>query len=85
MTGRRIKTSFVVSLAASFAMMMPAPLPRIAIESPNLMYAVAFYKVAVGRTDEAAKLVSEAGKKTHPTRQSNPSQAMVACSLSSKS
>ena len=82
---RRIKTSFAVSLAAGFAMMLPAPLPRIAIESPNLMYAVAFYKVAVGQTDEAAKLVSKAGKKAHPVRQSNSSQAMVACSLPGKS
>ena len=85
MAGKRIKTGFVVSLAATFAMMLPAPLPRVAMASPKLMYAVAFYKVAVGHTDEAARLVSEAGKKAHPTRQSNSSQAMVACSLPSKS
>ena len=85
MTSGRIKTSFAVSLAVGFAMMLPAPLPRIAIASPKLMYAVAFYKVAVGHTDEAARLVSEAGKKVHSTRQSNGSQAMVACSLPNKS
>jgi hypothetical protein len=85
MTGKRIKTGFAVSLAAGFAMMLPAPLPRIAIESPNLMYAVAFYKVAVGHTDEAARLVSEAGRKAHPAMPSNSSQAMVACSLPNKS
>jgi hypothetical protein len=80
MTGGRIKTSFVVSLAAGFAMMLPAPLPRIAVQSPSMMYAMAWYDVAVGHTEEAAKLVSEAGKKAHSTRQS-----MVACSLPSKS
>ena len=66
-------------------MMLPAPQPRIALQSPNLMYALAYYDIAVGHTEDAAKLVSEAGRKVHPARESNSSQAMVACSLPSKS
>ena len=89
MAGGRIKSGFAVSLMASIALALPAPLPRITVENPNALYALAYWKVAVGETEAAAKLVTEAAKKTQAARQSAaPQHSMVSsrtCPVSSKS
>ena len=93
MSGGRIKTGFVVSMMASMALAIPAPLPRITVENPNALYALAYWKVAVGDTEAAAKLVTEAGKKNaarhaaapQPTAAQHTMVSSRACPISSKS
>ena len=94
MSGGRIKTGFVVSMMASMALAIPAPLPRITVENPNALYALAYWKVAVGDTEAAAKLVTEAGKKNQAARHAGAAQHTAAqhtmvssrtCPVSSKS
>jgi hypothetical protein len=74
MSGGRIKSGFAVSLMASIALAIPAPLPRITVDNPNALYALAYWKVAVGDTEAAARLVTEAGKKNQAARHAAASQ-----------
>ena len=80
MTGKHIKTGFAASLMASFALALPAPMPRITVESPNALYALAYWKVAVGESEAAAKLVAEAARKSQAARQPSPAHHSVVSS-----
>ncbi len=72
---KTIAAAVVVSLALALL-----PTPKICLQNPKLLYAVAMYKTAVGDTDSALRLLQRADQRRQArdvARPANPNSASI--------
>jgi len=77
MYGVLVKTmvaGFIVSLAVALV-----PVPQITVQNPTLLYAAAMYKIALGDTQSALRLMQRAEQVQQPAAIQHPNTAQAVC------
>lgn len=70
---KTIIAGVVISLALALA-----PAPKITVQNPQLLFAAAMYKTAVGDTDSALRLMQRAEQARQSTRRVSPAALQTA-------
>ena len=71
---KTIIAGIIISLALALA-----PAPKITVQNPQLLFAAAMYKTAVGDTDSALRLMQRAEQARQSTRMVHPAALQTAC------
>ena len=70
--------TMIAGLVISLALALLPP-PKITVQNPKLLYAVAMYKTAVGDTDSALRLVERAERVQQSAGVGHPVASKIAC------
>jgi hypothetical protein len=76
---KTIIAGLVVSLALALV-----PAPKITVQNPQLLFAAAMYKTAVGDTQSALRLVQRAEQAQQPAATPHPHTAQASCDRSTR-
>ena len=71
---KTVIAGLIISLALALA-----PSPKITVENPNLLYAAAMYKTALGDTASALRLLQRAEQAQQPAGAANANALVSAC------